>query len=90
MKLACIQASRSGSANRAMISSSGSGRSTRSVTWDSSRTGRPSYRLATPSAMICSATASHAAPMVSASSVRGSSSASRIVTPAAYAPSALG
>ena len=84
MKLACIQASRSGSAYRAMISSAGSGRATTSVTSEISRTGCSSYRLAMPSARIRRATASHAAPMVSAGRVSGRSLASSIVTTASY------
>src|SRR5580704_12982176 len=68
-----------------MISSSGSGRSTHSVTCEISRTGRPSYELATPSARIRSATASHAPPMVAACRVCGSSRASPPVTTAWYA-----
>src|SRR3984957_15948885 len=68
-----------------MISSSGSGRSTHSVICEISRTGRPSYALAVPSARTRSATASHACPMVAAYSVCGSSRASPTVTTAWYA-----
>ena len=79
MKLACIQASRSGSACLAMISSSGSGRATARVTSEISRTGSPSYRLGTPLATIRPAAASHASPMVSERRICGSPEASRVV-----------
>ena len=57
---------------------------TTSIISEISRTGGPWSRLSTPSARIRPATASQAAPMVSARTVCGPSLASRIVTPACY------